>query len=95
MSGFSNEAYTPKVITASGLVCTGAGVLGGFLVSSSSSLTLKAWDALTATGTVIFDTTAAVTAPTFIRMPAGFTTGLYITIGGTGSVSVLYQKTGI
>lgn len=85
-----NPGFNYKALTASGLVKTGAGVIGGFLVTASSSLTLKAWDNTSAATTVIFDTTGTVSANTYIPCPAAFSTGLYVTVGGTGSVTVLY-----
>lgn len=91
MPVFTNGTSVPG--TASALIYTGPGRLIGILVSSSSSLTLKAWDALTATGTVLFDTTSAITAPIFI--PCGsmnFSTGLYITAGGTGVWTAVIAK---
>jgi hypothetical protein len=76
--------------TASGQISASSGALIGIFVSSSSSLTLKAWDGLTAAGTVLFDTTAAVTAPAYIPVNMAFSTGLYITIGGSGSFAAIY-----
>ena len=77
-------------ITGSKSVVTGTGVLIGILVSSSTSLTLKAWDSATAAGTVLFDTTAAITAPLYLPVNMTFNTGVYITIGGSGSFVVVY-----
>ena len=88
MAGIHFEAYAPIPLAASGLAKTGPGVLGGILVGTSSSLTIKVWDALTATGTVILETTAALTAGQFLRIPAGFGVGCFVTIGGTGTVTV-------
>lgn len=90
MPVFSNGTAVPGTVSA--LVYTGPGRLIGILVTSSSSLTLKAWDALTATGTVLFDTTAAITAPAYIKFPANFSTGLFLTIGGTGGWSAIIAK---
>lgn len=85
MSGIQFEAYTPKPLAASGLVQSGPGVMGGILVGTSTALTIKVWDSLTATGTVILETTAALTAGQFLRIPAAFSVGCFITIGGSGT----------
>ena len=88
MAGIQFEAYSAVPLAASGLAKTGPGVLGGILVSTSSSLTVKVWDSLTATGTVIVETTAALTAGQFLRITAGFGVGCFVTIGGTGTFTV-------
>jgi len=84
------QAGNTKVLTASGTVKVGDGVLLGVIVSSSTSLTIKLWDNTAASGTVLVDTTAAITAPTFIPMPVAFGTGLFATLGGTGSAAFVY-----
>ncbi len=76
-----------KNMSATGNVMTGAGRLAGILVSSSTSLTLKAQDG----AATIFNTTGAITAPSFINcFNVGFTTSLVITIGGSGDFCVVY-----
>ena len=85
------EAGTTKILTASGVVKAEQGYLLGVIVSSSSSLTIKLWDNATAgSGTVLVDTTAAITAPTFLRLPVAFSAGCYATLGGTGSAAFVY-----
>lgn len=71
-------------------IVSGAGYLVGILVTSSSGGTLKAWDNNSASGTIIFDTTAAITAPIFLPCPCKFSNGLYITVGGTIAYTVCY-----
>jgi hypothetical protein len=85
---YAGVSSGPK--TASGQISANSGTLLGIFVSSSSSLTLKAWDSLTAANTVLFDTTAAITAPAYIPVNMTFSTGLYITIGGSGSFAAVY-----
>lgn len=77
-------------ITTSQLVKTGEGILLGIFVSSSSSGTLKAWDGLTATGTVLFDTTGTITAPAYLPVNMAFSKGLYLTTGGTISCAAVW-----
>jgi hypothetical protein len=88
MAGITYEAYTPVPLAASALAKSGAGVLGGILVGTSTALTIKVWDSMTATGAVILETTAALTAGQFVRIPAAFSTGCFITIGGSGTFTV-------
>jgi len=88
MAGIANVGYTAKPLSASGLVASGAGMMAGILVGTSTALTIKVWDSLTATGTVIVDTTVALTAGTYLTIPAAFATGCYITIGGVGTFTV-------
>ena len=84
-------AGSTKILTASGVVKADQGVLLGVIVSSSSSLTIKLWDSATAaSGTVLVDTTAAITAPTYIPLPVAFSNGCYATLGGTGSAAFVY-----
>lgn len=78
-----------KSMSASGLVKTGEGVCHLILITSSSSLTVKLWDSTSAAGTVIVDT-MAVNANEEYDIPAQFTTGLYVTLGGTGTLTVFY-----
>lgn len=81
-------------IAASGLVKTGAGRFFGFMVNSNSSGTVKVWDNTAGSGTVIFNTItlpAGSTAIFVLPVAVRFTTGLYITIGGTADITVLYN----
>lgn len=76
--------------SASALIATGAGVLVGIVINSHSSGTIKFWDALTATGTVIFNTMTLVAGERFVPLyGAKFTTGCYLTIGGTIDYTVI------
>jgi hypothetical protein len=75
--------------SASALVKTGAGQCHLILVTASTAGTVKLWDAVSAAGTVIVDT-MSVNANEEYDIPAQFNTGLYITIGGTATVTVFY-----
>jgi hypothetical protein len=80
-------------ITSSKAVKADQGVLIGILISSATSGTIKAWDNPTAgSGTVLFDTTAALTltAPLYVPVNMAFATGLFLTIGGTISCAAVY-----
>lgn len=92
MSVGNLQVGTPVAITTSTQIQTGSGQLLGFFVGTSSSLTLKAIDSAASTGgTTILDTTVAITAPVWLPCPAAFAAGLYVTIGGTGKVTVIYN----
>lgn len=91
MPNLVQEGYVPLALSASGLVKTGPGLLKGIAIGSSTSLTLKLWDNTSAAGTVILETTAAITAPTFLQIPAAFSNGLFVTVGGAGTFTVFYQ----
>lgn len=84
------EAYGYKTLSASGQVATGPGVLKGFYVGTSTALTVKIWDNTAASGSVILETTATLTAGTFHEIPAGFANGLFFTLGGTGTITVFF-----
>lgn len=89
----SSNKYSQQ--SASALISQSRGDLLGIFVASSTSGTLKAWDSTSAAGAVIFDTTAAITAPIFLACPAEFGNisggGLFITVGGTISYTVLFK----
>lgn len=81
-----------KNLAASALIKTGPGNLQGIVINSHSSGTLKFWDNTSAATTVIFETTTLVADERFIPLfGAKFTTGCYLTIGGTANVTVLYN----
>lgn len=82
-TGFTN-------LTASALVRGAQGKLLGIFVASTSSGTIKLWDNTAASGTVIVNTFSP-TAGVFYPLPANFTTGLYITIGGTLDCTVFWE----
>ena len=89
--------YIYSAQSASILILNGPGELVGIFVSSSTAGTLKAWDNIAGSGTVIFATTGAITAPVWLPCPAHFGRaaggGLFITVGGTISYTVIYRLT--
>jgi hypothetical protein len=74
--------------TTSQLVKTGAGVLCGIFVNSTTSGTVKLWDNTAASGTVIVNTHTI--SPGWNPMPFPFDTGLYITVANTIDYSISY-----
>lgn len=78
--------------SATGAVA-GDGRLHGIFVATSTSLTLKIYDNVNGqSGTVLMPTTAAITAPTWITFPASFSSGLSVTIGGSGTFTLVYTR---
>lgn len=86
------EGTTYSNITASALVRTGAGILVGMYVNSTSSGTIKFWDQTSAAVPVINNTIT----PAVGYHPLGnaaFATGLYATIANTLDVTLYYIPT--
>ena len=75
--------------SASALIYTGPGQLLGVFCASSSSGTVKLWDQGSAAAPIIVNTTAVI-GGTWYPMPFSFTTGLYLTVGGTADVTVCF-----
>ncbi len=85
-------AYKYKNMAASGLVKTGNGTIKGIIVGSHSSGTIKLWDAVTATTPVLVNTMTLAAGERWIPLfGAEFTTGLFVTIGGTADITVVYN----
>lgn len=84
------EAYSYSQISASAAVKSSAGTLGGFIVSSSASGTVTIYDNTAGSGTKILDT-MSVTAGNAYPIPASFSTGCYVSISGTASITVFYR----
>lgn len=80
--------YTNK--TASALIKTGSGVLKGMYVNSTSAGTVKFWDSVAESGTVINNTITPAIGYHSLG-DANFTTGLYATIGGTLDVTFYFE----
>lgn len=76
--------------TSSQLVKTGGGELIGIFVASSSSGTIKLWDALTAVAPILINTFSA-NAGAWYPLPFRFKTGLFITVGGTIDYTISYS----
>jgi len=90
MSGIANYVGGYKQITATGNVSPIGCKLLGILVSASSSGTVTIYDsATTTTSTKVVDT-VTLTAGTWLPMPIGFASGIYIVVGGTLSATVVY-----
>ena len=81
-----------KNMSASALIKTGVGELKGIVINSHSSGTLKFWDNTSAATTVIFNTITLAAGERQIDLgDIAFNTGLYLTIGGTADVTVVYR----
>jgi hypothetical protein len=81
-----------KNLSASAQIKVGSGELSGVIVNSHTIGTLKLWDSLTATGTVICNTITFASGERFIPLyNATFNTGLFATIGGTADITIIYN----
>ncbi len=79
-------------LSASALVKTGAGQAYGVIINSHAGGTLKFWDNTAASGTVMFNTITLAASERWIPFwGATFGTGLYVTIGGTADITILYR----
>lgn len=78
--------------TATGSIKSGAGVAYGYIVTTAmSAAATTVYDNTSATGTILFVIPASTAVGTYI-FPVGvqFTTGLYASFAGTGTVNFLY-----
>ena len=85
-----NKPTKPTNLTASALIKTGAGVLCGMYVNSTTAGTIKFWDNTSAAGTVINNTITPAIGYHNLGSVA-FNTGLYATIGGTLDVTLHWE----
>lgn len=85
------EAYSYRNLTASALVKTGYGKVAGIIVGSHTNGTIKLWDNTSAASTVLVNTMTLAAGERFIPLyDVAFNTGLYVTIGGTADITVVY-----
>ena len=67
------------------------GILKGIFVNSTSSGTIKIYDSLTQTGTVMNNTITFASPGYYSLGDAAFITGLSVTIGGTLDCTLYFQ----
>lgn len=85
------EAYSYRNLTASALVKTGYGKVKGIIIGSHTSGTIKLWDNTSAATTTLVNTMTLAAGERFIPLyDATFTVGLFVTIGGTADITVVY-----
>lgn len=80
------KGFTPAVLTASGLILPGTGVLDGFFVNSTTGGTVRFSDALTAT-TPYLGGAITPAAGQYYKFPARLAAGCYVTIANTIDVT--------
>lgn len=90
MSGIAQYVGGYKQITATGNVSPIGCKLLGIFVSSSTVGTVTIYDSATTTTTTKVVDTVTLTAGTWLPMPIGFASGVYIVVGGTLSATVVY-----
>lgn len=90
MARIDNVKY--KQLSASAQIKATAGAFHGYIVNSHSGGTLKFWDSDAASGAVLIDTITLPSGPTSLVLNNGIDcpNGLYVTIGGTASVTILF-----
>ena len=86
------KANLYKNLSASGLVKTGSGTVKGIIVGSHSSGTIKLWDNTSGASTILVNTMTLVVGERWIPLfDVNFTVGLYVTIGGTADITIVYE----
>lgn len=82
-----------RTISGSQVIKSGAGFVYGFIVNSHSSGTLKFWNNTAGSGQVLMNTYTFATGSQVVSFPPGlaFDTGLFATVGGTASVTILFN----
>ncbi len=87
------DSYKYTNGTASGLIRTGGGQVAGVIVNSHTNGTMKLWDSLTATGTVIVNTYTFPAGSGMYKFPqpVDFYTGLFFTVGGTLDYTIVWN----
>lgn len=79
-------------LSASGAIEVGQGTLAGVVVNSHSSGTIKLWNSLTASGTVMFNTITLAVGERWIPFfGANYTIGCFVTVGGTADLTFIYN----
>jgi hypothetical protein len=90
MAGPNNPGYVYSQISASTAVKSSTGIIGGIFVSAASNTpTITVYDNTAGSGTKIIDTFTP-TAGTYYNIPAAYSIGCYVAIGGTVSCTVFY-----
>lgn len=86
------EANSFQSISASTLIRTGATTLMGFFISSNGGTgTIKVWDNTAGSGTVAIDTITPTTLGWYPVGNIGLTTGCYVTLANTITITVVYK----
>jgi len=86
----NNEEYIGLSISASALVKSGEGQLGGVFCSTSSGGSLIIYDSTTASGTVLVSS-FILSAGTSYPFPCRVNNGIYAFISGTASVTFFFN----
>jgi hypothetical protein len=90
MAEYVTEVGKYVNISASALVRTGACDLLGIFCASSAGATVLVYDQTSAAVPIVVNTFTAI-AGTFYPIPAHCGNGIYITIAGTGDITVFFK----
>lgn len=89
MSGIGNlPVVSPIQVAATANIKATGGVMLGVFVSSSTSGTLAFYDSATTTTSTPVVPVFSATAGTWYPLPFGFSSGLYVVVGGTLTATV-------
>jgi hypothetical protein len=84
------ESAGYKVLTGSGQVSAHAVQIVGIVCAASTSLTIKVWDSPSASGAYALNTLPMLQGD-FLPLPIILMNGCFVTFGGTGEITVLYN----
>ena len=81
--------YAYARLTGSGLIKTGGGQLGGFIVATGTP-TVTIYDNTAGSGILILNG-IVTTAGTQYRIQVGFINGCYVVLNGAGDITFMYN----
>ena len=90
MSGIASQVGAYKNISATGNVSKVPCKMLGFFVSTESTGTVRIYDSATTTTSTPVTDTIAVNAGTGYNLPVALTAGMYVVIGGTADVTLVF-----
>lgn len=90
MSGIASQVGAYKNISATGNVSKVPCKMLGFFVSTESTGTVRIYDSATTTTSTPVTDTISVNAGTWYNLPVALTAGMYVVIGGTADVTLVF-----
>jgi hypothetical protein len=92
LSAQENEYFYANLTAGTALIKTGNGALGGITINSHTSGTILIKDGTTAAGNIICGTMTFAAAERDIELRGmKFSTGCFVTVGGTADITVQYK----
>jgi len=90
MSGFASQTGGYKKISATGNVCPIATKLLGIFVSTATAGTIQVYDSATTTTTDPITGAIAAVGGSWLTIPVGVESGIYVVITGTVDATVVF-----